>query len=209
VKTGQLQCLLNFSAVGTDLMLLTQYFPKASAEPYIASGGFVRIDDGFTVGDAFFGRPFISVSKPRLNFSNDGCPPDLERFKVSTATSGEVLDQKTGLTWKRCAVGQQVNGASCTGSVQYTSQARAFELAKSLPGGWRLPTVKELVSLVVPFCYPYFDRNAFPNAEPIRHWSSTPDVKNLGNAWYVLFGQGFSVYSDVRTDAYSVIFVKK
>lgn len=78
---------------------------------------------------------------------------DLERARANndgTVTIGNHM-------WMRCSLGQQWNGATCTGSVSEHN----WEDAKALPGlmnrqggfagykDWRLPTVAELASLRV------------------------------------------------------------
>lgn len=66
---------------------------------------------------------------------------------------GAVLDQKTGLAWARCLVGQQWDGKACVGTPQPFSGRAAAEFARAqkttyagLPG-WTVPTIAELVTL--------------------------------------------------------------
>jgi hypothetical protein len=76
--------------------------------------------------------------------------PD-SRYTVNAA-QGTVLDNQTGLMWKRCAEG--LDGKNCsTGGIAYYDWEHALgQAAGSTYGGytdWRLPNIKELHSLSV------------------------------------------------------------
>jgi hypothetical protein len=97
------------------------------------------------------------------------------RFVVSTDTSGGsptigiVLDQKTGLTWERSP------GPLGTRDAAF-GHCLDLELNSDTPG-WRLPTLKELLSLV-DYAGDYgpnalIDQTIFPNTPPFGFWSST------------------------------------
>jgi len=66
------------------------------------------------------------------------------RYQI-VANGSEIKDIQTGLTWARCSVGQHWDGISCLSEPRrYT-----FSEAQGLAGaGWRLPTVRELLTLV-------------------------------------------------------------
>lgn len=102
----------------------------------------------------------------------------------------EVTDHATGLIWRRCREGR--SGNSCTGGSPDTkfSHEAALAYVRNQPG-WRLPTVKELASIV--------DRDRFePALDPafplpyreFYFWTSTPYVGVAGHAWFVEFGEG-------------------
>ena len=68
----------------------------------------------------------------------------------------------------RCSVGQIFENNTCTGEAIKLSQeeaSQAIKLAnKELGGLWRLPTLKELKSLVCQECsVPKIDKVVFPN----------------------------------------------
>ena len=105
--------------------------------------------------------------------ANAICPstPTDERFEINGA---EVLDNRTGLTWRRCAEGQNWSGSNCTGSATTFTHEGALNHAK-MQTAWRLPNIKELASLADRGCkFPAIDTNAFPGTSNHRHWSSTP-----------------------------------
>lgn len=118
------------------------------------------------------------------------CPswPTIDRFRFSTS-SDEVIDNLTGLIWKRCSEGQtwNISTGACTGVASSFSQAGALVHAQSLNRtmssiGWRLPNTAELVSLADRGCQsPSIDTVAFPNTQSDWYASSTPP----GSAAYV------------------------
>lgn len=102
-----------------------------------------------------------------------------------TSTSVTVYDTKTKLTWQRAATTTQYSMADA--KTYCASPATATSLGGS---GWRLPTVKELQSLVdfskiAPG--PFIDLNAFPGTPADRIWSATVAAGTIGSGWYVSF----------------------
>lgn len=65
-----------------------------------------------------------------------------------------VLDTKSGLTWMRCALGQNWNGMTCTGRAADYRWYQAMEVPRTFQYAghkdWRVPTIQEAKSLV--FC---------------------------------------------------------
>lgn len=60
---------------------------------------------------------------------------------------------------------------------------------------WRLPTVKELVTIVdYKSVEPAVDKNKFPCINSAIYWSSTPDISCKDEAWSVSF-----IYGDVHS----------
>src|SRR5262245_6733074 len=83
-----------------------------------------------------------------------------------TVTTDTVTDTETGLTWARTA-GAPVAHA---GAVSYCASLA------TAGGGWRLPEIKELLSLMDDErrVYPRLDPIAFPNDPlPYSYWSAT------------------------------------
>lgn len=71
------------------------------------------------------------------------------------ATTDEVRDIKTGLIWRRCALGQTwQNNRGCVGEVELMRRAEVEEKARLLGEKWRLPTLDELLTLVDDRCQP-------------------------------------------------------
>ncbi len=98
--------------------------------------------------------------------------------------SGTVYDTKTKLTWQ-----QAVPSTTYTWAAAKTYCAG---VGASLGGtGWRLPTCKELQTIVDDSrTYPAIDSNAFPNTQTTVYWSSSQVAGSPSYAWYVDFSDG-------------------
>lgn len=96
------------------------------------------------------------------------------RYTVSGST---VLDTKTGLLWQRDV--DTVNQRT-------QEEAATYCAGVSLPGsGWRVPSVKELSTLVDDTAqFPAWDKTAFPDTGFYYFTTSTP-----GN-WQIFFALG-------------------
>ena len=133
------------------------------------------------------------------------CTPALS--PASTPTSqlldngdGTVTDTKTGLMWKQCEEGR--SGSDCaSGSAEGFSWQQALQRAQTVNSGggfagasdWRVPTIKELSSLVEQQCAgPAINLTRFPNTgrgiDPV--WSSSAVSGYADFAWKVYFNDG-------------------
>lgn len=126
--------------------------------------------------------------------SNSGAQTQA-RYSIS-ADGSEVVDSKTGLIWRRCPEGMTADNNGCSGvAAAYTweqSLALANEAASASGKPWRLPSVKELSSIVDASCgNPAIDTRAFPGTPATPFWSSSPVENNPSKAWYVMFYGGF------------------
>ena len=96
-----------------------------------------------------------------------------------TANGNGVLDTKTGLTWQKLV----------PPSTYELGNALAYCNGLNLDGGgWRLPTVPELSSLVdetVASPGPTIDATWFPGTPTSDFWTSSP--YNFGSHWFVSF----------------------
>ncbi len=113
---------------------------------------------------------------------------------VVDADKGTVLDQQTGLTWKRCIEGQ--SGADCgTGSPVGFNWGEALRQAEASTFAgytdWRMPDFKELNSLVEVACHdPAINATVFPNDPSGFVWASSPVTVWQDWAWDVSFTDG-------------------
>jgi len=103
------------------------------------------------------------------------------RYRVA---NGAVYDTKTKLTWQQ----------SIPASTYAQSDAANYCAALGLNGAmWRLPTGKELITLVdvsVAYPGPTLDSTAFPATPGDYFWSMTPFEGTPDNAWAVSFNYG-------------------
>ena len=100
--------------------------------------------------------------------------------RYDTLTETTLRDSVTGLTWRR--------NISRTG----LTQAAAITYCAGLGGGWRLPTVFELASIVDEGrSSPSVDVSAFPGTPSEFFWSSTSSAGGVSPGWYVDFSYGY------------------
>ncbi len=115
-----------------------------------------------------------------------------------TIGAGTVYDTKTKLTWQQ----------SFSSSTMAWADAKTYcaNIGSTLGGtGWRLPTVKELATLIdnTLATGPLIDTTAFPNTPSTWFWSSTQQVGSTTIAWLVAFANG-SVNVSYKTSAIQV-----
>jgi hypothetical protein len=129
---------------------------------------------------------------------------------------GTITDTATGLMWKKCMEGVTGNINCDTGAAAtFTWQTALQRPGVVNTGGgfagqtdWRLPNIKELVSIVEEKCYdPAINLTKFPNTPSSAVWSGSPYAGSSDYAWYVYFYDGLS-YSNNRNDNYQVRLVR-
>jgi hypothetical protein len=107
------------------------------------------------------------------------------------STTGTVADAATQLTWQKAA-----------SAATYTlTQAEMYCAALDLEGtGWRLPTIKELLTLVDETrSMPSIDPRAFPKTALDFYWTSSHVAGSATDVWAVSFRFGFDSSFDIRT----------
>jgi hypothetical protein len=115
----------------------------------------------------------------------------LTEFKDNN--DGSVSHLKTGLIWQRCAVGQTWNNGGCDGKEAKYTQDKAVKLTSDLGGNtdWRLPTYKELLTIVdYSQSSPATNSIVFPDAPSSFFWTATDSAASNNSAWSVDFANG-------------------
>lgn len=112
--------------------------------------------------------------------------------------NGTVSDSKTGLMWKKCPEG--LSGSSCeSGNASNFNWQQALEqpgVVNSIGFAgftdWRLPNIKELISIVEEQCYdPAINLNRFPGTISSGFWSASAlSIDASRWAWFVNFDRG-------------------
>jgi hypothetical protein len=119
----------------------------------------------------------------------------------------EAFDPVTGLTWKRCVIGQTWTGITCDGTATMVNRTDASVLvnsASSAAKAWRLPSGKELLSIWDGSTASPMGVNGlvFPNAPDALAWSSTSDMFGAGYVFspsnWPLMSQAVSNLATVR-----------
>ncbi|AHE98508.1 hypothetical protein THITH_09830 [Thioalkalivibrio paradoxus ARh 1] len=150
------------------------------------------------------------------------------RYALEALDAPTVVDLDTGLEWRRCALGQQWDGAACTGSAGSYSHAEAQQATAAFNRSraseepeWRLPEVGELQGLV--YCtsgtpahfpdgtgcwgshgIPTLEPTVFPTGSAAGGWFWSRSTHTDGQAWGVDFNRGTaqpyqaSAFSGVR-----------
>lgn len=133
---------------------------------------------------------------------------------------GTVTDLKTGLMWKQCVEGQ--SGSDCArGSAEAFTWPQALQRAQTVnsSGGfagftdWRLPNIKELISLVELQCDdPAINLTRFPStsADSVddRVWSSSAVASDRNRAWNASFDDGGGLGWDGKDITYHLRLVR-
>jgi hypothetical protein len=161
-------------------------FPQTTSEWFWTSSR--RADDPSLVWYIYFETGFTNFvdedQRYRVRCLRDPAAAgdaSVERYRVD---NGTVLDRATGLTWQR----------TVEEAMHTNAEAKAY--CAGLPfagGGWRLPSMKELQSLVDDSrANPAIDDSAFPDVPMEPFWTATPVVGFPGSAWRVSFAHGYT-----------------
>ncbi len=143
--------------------------------------------------NAFYGQDASYTVNPpsytKLGYGGKDLPGEATSWAM-------VRDNVTGLTWE---VKTDNSGIQDKDKLFWyaSSEELINSLNRSRLGGysdWRLPTKKELISLVNYGSYgagnPMIDTRYFPNTQPSDYWSSTKSACLAGLRWQIDFASG-------------------
>lgn len=141
----------------------------------------------------------------------------VSNYDLSQAGEIKIKNPLTPFIWQRCFYGQQWNDAQqiCTGTPKKLSWQDALKATEN--SEWRLPNIKELLSLVDLQCFaPPLHPELFPSAPASLTsgiWTSSPLQTNLdsssitSSAWLVDLGHGKLSHQNI-TALNFVLFIK-
>ena len=100
---------------------------------------------------------------------------DIGQFEL--ALGGLARDRENKLEWYRCSLGQRFNGSECVGEAQYEKWDDTIviidEVNEKSGTNWRMPTLKELRTLVIEDCgNPAVNPNVFPGILVENYWAA-------------------------------------
>ena len=100
---------------------------------------------------------------------------DIGQFEL--ALGGLARDRENKLEWYRCSLGQRFNGSECVGEAQYEKWEDTIviidEVNEKSGTNWRMPTLKELRTLVIEDCgNPAVNPNVFPGILVENYWAA-------------------------------------
>jgi Protein of unknown function (DUF1566) len=146
----------------------------------------------FESGGVYVGNDVSRLARARCARGRASCVDD--EAGTYSVTADSAHDRSTGLTWQR-----RVDHDNYTWP---DAKARCASL-DSDGGGWRLPSLRELLTLVdVTHVEPAIDASAFPDTPSEFFWSSSPSRAPAGTAWGVNFTRGSSGAGLIGTNAH-------
>ena len=134
----------------------------------------------------------IACPAPGQPLAQDGSY-DINPLSYNDNGDGTVTDNNTGLVWQKNGDANTYNWYQATGTYDATYNPSSENVCGSLGSGWRLPTKKELLSIVdysVPYPGPTIRADVFPNTTGAYHWSSTTVGALSGYPFQVFFNTG-------------------
>jgi hypothetical protein len=109
---------------------------------------------------------------------------------------GTATDTRTGLTWMRCALGQEWDGKQCASVAKGFTWGQAMALKHIFAGhtDWRMPNINELNGILDSTrTNPSIDISIFPGTPSAYFWSSL--IESSSNlAWGTNFKDGNTIY---------------
>ena len=135
----------------------------------------------------------------------ESIPASTPNSQLQDNGDGTITDTKTGLIWKRCLEGQSGSDCATSGSAEAFTWQQALQRAQTVNSGggfagasvWRVPTIKELRSLVEQQCAdPAINLTRFPNPGSDFVWSSSAVACSASYAWFVDFYYGNTSWSN-------------
>ncbi|MCF6440588.1 DUF1566 domain-containing protein [Pseudoalteromonas luteoviolacea] len=118
-----------------------------------------------------------------------------------TVHNAEVAtDNRTGLMWSRCQYGDSIVKGRCTHNdvAKGYSWSEALDIAKNSTfsgySGWRVPTIKEMSTIIETACdNPALNVQVFPTSA-IFVWTSTPTQERYAFTVALYWDGGFSSF---------------
>ncbi|MDM8538524.1 DUF1566 domain-containing protein, partial [Desulfobacterales bacterium HSG17] len=186
----ELRLIANYGRINPAID--TKYFPNTISSAYWSSTTLSTTADAWYV--YFYGGTNTNIYK------DESCYVRAVRGGQSKSSAhlinnndSTVTDTTTGLMWQQ----------STDGEMTWSNALSHCEiLVHGEYDDWRLPDIKELISLVDNTQdSPIIDTNYFPNTLPSYYWTSTKSIDSASIAWPVFFDSDIGIG---ETDFYYV-----
>jgi hypothetical protein len=170
-----------------DPSINTRYFPNSDSSVYWSSSNFTLDSDrawglGFYTGDSTNGTYNKSDSR-YVRAVRGGQAGSLGHLVINDVET--VTDSDTGLMWSQVTDGGRIWAAA----LAHCNVLNAIEYAGYRD--WRLPTIRELVSVAAMDRYPAKNTEYFQGDPDGGYWSSSANNGlSRDSAWYVWFNYG-------------------
>jgi hypothetical protein len=144
---------------------------------------------------ALYGKPEQEVPAPAPASARGAGAPRIDAPRFEIVADAIARDTSTGLEWTRKNVTPKAG--------PWAVAAKACEQLELAGGGWRLPTIRELLSLVDYERHdPAINTDVF-TCDPNWYWTSTAAAPSPGDyAWFVYFGDGYAGWSSRGNDGF-------
>lgn len=126
--------------------------------------------------------------------------------------NGTVIDNNTGFLWQKYENASKYNWYQASGTYHATANPTSLSVCGSLNLGgysdWRLPTKKELITIVdysIPYPGSMVNKTYFANARVWPYWSSTSYADSPHFAWVVGFDYGFVYEYEDKTQDFGYV----
>jgi hypothetical protein len=194
----ELSGLINYSIPDPGATIDSNYFPDTQPSRYWS--GISVFDDPTKAWAVEFDgtNNWGGYSKSESNFTRAVRGAQAQANYVDSG-NGTITDRSTGLMWQK------------QGTTNKTwEQALSYCEELSLGGftDWRLPTIKEMRSLVdLNRSNPAINTTVFPDTVSSSYWSNTTFAGqdgdyNQNSAWAIIFSGGGDAYNQKSTSAY-------
>ncbi len=156
----------------------------------------------FTLGSDQYATVMISSSTNSVSASSTLrkyiLPPEAPT-NYTDNKNGTISDNYTGLIWKKCPQG--LSGNDCkvgSSTLRVWSKARTEceDLNFANKTGWRMPTLKELQSIVDTSAFDPSINKMFFIATEDAYWTLTSPAEYPSSKFRVIFSDGSVYYSD-------------
>ncbi len=113
-----------------------------------------------------------------MSLANAECSVEVDQLRYQILHTQLVTDRQTELVWQRCVSGQRIENNSCVGKAEDLSwndaDRYASDLATTSQYNWRLPTLEELETILLPGCKNPALPSVFPIYDTGEVWTSSP-----------------------------------